>query len=221
MSGPHLGTRVSPLLDGRLAADAVARAHEHLRACPDCAGAVESERLVKARLQALAEPQPSQDLLVRLLDIGGPSGPLPPRDAPMAVPARPVVGTAPPSRTDPVRARPRGTARRPAGRRARRRPVAAALAGTFSLLGAGIVGVLVLGTPGGDAPAPVAELRTRPSATSTGTSGSTSTGTPPSTPVSRPVAPSPVAPSPGASAPAAGAPTSVPTGAAPAAPAAR
>ena len=212
MSGPHLGTRVSPLVDGRLAADAEARAHDHLRACPDCAGAVESERLVKARLQTLAEPQPSQDLLVRLLDIGGPSGPLPPRDAPMAVPARPVVGTAPPSRTDPVRAPLRGTARRPAGRRVRRRPVAAALAGTFSLLGAGIVGVLVLGTPGGDAPAPVAELRTRPSATSTGTS----TSTPPSTPVSRPVAPSP-----GASAPAAGTPTSVPTSAAPTAPAVR
>nr|WP_240897855.1 XdhC/CoxI family protein [Kineococcus vitellinus] len=125
------------MVDGRLAADAEARAREHLSACPDCAGAVDSERLVKARLQTLAEPQLSQDLLVRLLDIGGPSGPLPPRDAPMAVPARPVVGTAPPSRTDPVRAPLRGAVRRPAGRRARRRPVAAAtvVAGPDALRG--------------------------------------------------------------------------------------
>ena len=169
MSGPHLGARVSPLVDGRLAADAEARVAEHLRQCPECSEAVDAERLVRARVQALGVPPMSEDLVARLLDIGGPSGPLPPRDAPMAVPARPVVGVAPPSRTDATRG---GGARRPATRsaalRVRRRPVAAALAGTFTLLGAGIVGALVLGgVPGGDAPAPVAELRTTPSASST------------------------------------------------------
>ncbi|WP_432543603.1 anti-sigma factor family protein [Kineococcus sp. SYSU DK002] len=168
MSGPHLGARVSPLVDGRLAADAEARAGEHVRACPECADAVEAERLVRARLRSLGVPELSEDLVTRLLEIGGPSGPLRPRDAPIANPARPVVGVAPPSRTDPVRRR--GT-RGPAGRavrRARRRPVAVALAGTFSLLGAGIVGVLVLGglPGGGDVQAPVAELRATPSASS-------------------------------------------------------
>ncbi|WP_380170197.1 hypothetical protein ACFEMC_13995 [Kineococcus sp. DHX-1] len=165
MSGPHLGARVTALVDGRLATDAEARAHDHVRSCTDCSNAFEAERLVRARLHALGDPELSEDLLVRLLQIGGPSGPLPPRDAPMANPARPVVGVAPPSRTDPVRSR---SSRGPAGRalrRARRRPVAAALAGTFSLLGAGIAGVLVLGGMPGGGQAPVAELRTTPSAT--------------------------------------------------------
>ncbi|MEZ0164673.1 zf-HC2 domain-containing protein [Kineococcus sp. LSe6-4] len=160
MSGPHLGVRVSALVDGRLAADARARADEHVRTCPDCSEALEAERLVRARVRALGEPEPSQDLLVRLLQIGGPCGPLPPRDAPMANPARPAVGTAPPSRTDPGRSR---ASRGPAGRGRRRRPVAVALAGTFSLLGAGIAGVLVLGGLPGGGQAPVAELRTTPS----------------------------------------------------------
>jgi hypothetical protein len=157
---------VTPLVDGRLAADAEARAAQHLHECSECADAVDTERLVRARVQALGVPRMSDDLVTRLLDIGGPSGPLRPRDEPMAAPARPVVGVAPPSRTDATRAR---GSRRPGARevvrRARRRPVAAALAGTFSLLGAGIVGVLVLGgLPGGNAQAPVAELRTTPSA---------------------------------------------------------
>ncbi|MEW1958547.1 hypothetical protein [Kineococcus sp. NPDC059986] len=163
MSGPHLGARVTALVDGRLAADAEARAHDHARACGDCSDALEAERLVRARLHALGQPELSDDLVTRLLEIGGPSGPLRPRDAPIANPARPVVGTAPPSRTDPVRS---GSSRGPAGRavrRVRRRPVAAALAGTFSLLGAGIAGVLVLGGLPGGAQAPVAELRTTPS----------------------------------------------------------
>ncbi|PRY15152.1 anti-sigma factor family protein [Kineococcus rhizosphaerae] len=192
MSGPHLGPRVSTLVDGRLAADVEARAAEHLRTCPECADAVESERLVRARLQAMTTPELSEDLVLRLLEIGGPSGPLRPRDAPMANPARPVVGVAPPSRTDPVRAR---SGRGPAGRavrRVRRRPVAAALAGTFTLLGAGIVGVLVLGGVPTVGNAPVAELRTTPSASPT-TSSTPTTGLPVSRTVP-PVTPSPAGP---------------------------
>lgn len=184
MSAPHLGARVTPLVDGRLATDAEARVAEHLRDCAECTDAVESERLLRARLQAMGTPEISGDLMVRLLDIGGPSGPLPPRDRPMANPARPVVGVAPPSRTDAVRV---GGGRGPAGRavrRLRRRPVAAALAGTFSLFGAGIVGVLVLGVPGGSAPAPVAELRTTPSASPASTS--VSRVLPPTTPGTTP-----------------------------------
>lgn len=171
MSGPHLGTRVTPLVDGRLAADAELRAEDHLKTCCECHEAVEAERLVRARLATLGAPEVSPDLMARLLDIGGPSGPLPPRDRPMAVPARPVTGVAPPSRGDapgPRRSGPAGRTSRGA-RVLRRRPLAAALAGTFSLLGAGIVGVLVLGGSPGGAPSPVAEFRTTPSPSASAT----------------------------------------------------
>jgi len=183
VSGPHLGTRVTPFVDGRLAVDVAARAQEHVAACCECAQAVEAERLVKARVASLGVPAVSDDLVARLLDLGGPSGPLLPRDLPMAAPARPAVGVAPPSRAD--RATRPSAAARPSGRRVsvlRRRPVAAALAGTFSLVGAGIVGVLVLGTPQGAAP-PVAEFRTTPSATTspTGPALTTSPVTPAAT----------------------------------------
>ncbi|WP_432485975.1 anti-sigma factor family protein [Kineococcus esterisolvens] len=191
MSGPHLGARVSPLVDGRLAPDAAQRAGEHLRACCECADAVEAERLVRARLQALPEPEVSGDLLVRLLDIGGPAGPLPPRDRLMAAPARPAVGAAPPGRGGAVRplgSRPAARVGRRVGRRVRRRPVAAALAGTFSLLGVGIAGFLVLGGPHAGAPAPVAELRTTPSS---------APASPRVSPVATPASPQASAPAPG------------------------
>lgn len=207
MSGPHLGARVTPLVDGRLAADVAARAHEHARACSECSQAVESERLLRARVQSLGIPEVSADLMTRLIGIGGPSGPLPPRDGRMSQPARPVVGIAPPSRGDLAT---RAGAGRPAGRplgRSRRRPVAVGLAGTFSLLGAGIVGVLVLGggLQGGSTPAPVAELRTTPSASSTLPGGSPSVSATPlvwSAPsISSPAFSSPVNTSPSGSSP--------------------
>ncbi|NAZ84453.1 zf-HC2 domain-containing protein, partial [Kineococcus sp. R8] len=75
MSGPHLGARVTPLVDGRLAPDVAARALDHVTACCACAQAVEAERLVKARVAALGVPGVSADLMARLLDIGGPAGP--------------------------------------------------------------------------------------------------------------------------------------------------
>ncbi|NAZ88621.1 anti-sigma factor family protein, partial [Kineococcus indalonis] len=103
MSGPHLGARVTPLVDGRLAPDAALRADEHLRACCECAEAVEAERLVRARLRALPDLEPSGDLMARLRDIGGPSGPLPPRGGPARPSAGRAAATAPPARLDPVR----------------------------------------------------------------------------------------------------------------------
>ncbi|WP_432491598.1 anti-sigma factor family protein [Kineococcus gypseus] len=216
MSGPHLGARVSPLVDGRLAPDAAVRAGEHLRACADCAEAVEAERLVRARLRALPDLEPSADLLVRLRDIGGPGGPLPPRDRPMAVPARPAVGAAPPARADlahpPARTRPApAPARR---RRVHRRPVAAALAGTFSLLGVGIAGFLVLGGQQPQAPAPVAELRTTPSSAPVAPRPSTSPAVP-GAPVPVPAAPATSAPADGAASPVATSPAPAPERAAP------
>ena len=71
MTGPHLGTRVTPFVDGRLAADAAARAQQHVSSCCECAQAVEAERLVKARVAALGVPAVSPDLVARLLDVDG------------------------------------------------------------------------------------------------------------------------------------------------------
>ena len=62
MSGPHLGARVTPLVDGRLAADAAARAQDHVRSCGECAEAVETERL------AGTTPSPATEIDDRLFD---------------------------------------------------------------------------------------------------------------------------------------------------------
>ncbi|MFB9375561.1 anti-sigma factor family protein [Kineococcus gynurae] len=163
MRGPHLGSRVTPFIDGRLSTDAAARVDAHLSECRPCADDVAAERQVVDQVRALRGPEVSPDLLVRLLDIGGPVGPLPPRDRPMARPARPAVGTAPPR--GPLAAT-RPPASRPARRRGRhgRRPLALALAGSFGLLGVGVAGLLWLGPH--QAP-PVAELRPSPAGAST------------------------------------------------------
>lgn len=75
----HLGDRVAALVDGQLPPDAVERAHAHLAGCRPCREAVEAERLMKARLAALRGPGPDAEFLQRLLAMGGPNGPLPPR----------------------------------------------------------------------------------------------------------------------------------------------
>jgi hypothetical protein len=75
----HLGDRVAALVDGQLSADAVERAHAHLAGCRPCREVVEAERLMKARLASLPGPEPETDLVERLLALGGPNGPLPPR----------------------------------------------------------------------------------------------------------------------------------------------
>jgi len=55
----HLGERVSALLDGQLSVEATERAMMHLAGCRDCRGAVEFERLTKARLVCLSGPAPT------------------------------------------------------------------------------------------------------------------------------------------------------------------
>jgi hypothetical protein len=75
----HLGDRVAALVDGQLPADVVDRAHAHLVGCRPCREAVEAERLMKGRLACLRGPEPGVDLMQRLLAMGGPNGPLPPR----------------------------------------------------------------------------------------------------------------------------------------------
>jgi hypothetical protein len=96
----HLGENVAALVDGQLSPTATERAHVHLAHCRGCRDLVEAERLMKTRLTRLPAPAPGADLVGRLLALGGPSGPLPPRSGhvpgsprpiPVALPARSAV----------------------------------------------------------------------------------------------------------------------------------
>jgi hypothetical protein len=165
----HLGDRLTALVDGQLPIEATERAHSHLAQCRACRDAVEIERLMKSRLSCLAGPSPDSDLIGRLLAMGGPSGPLPPREG--HVPGSPRPLPVPPGR--PANSRPAGralTERAPkpgpggpgriaahpiataAGRRRRAR-LAGAVLGALGVVGAG-VGGLVLAAPAGRAPGP-------------------------------------------------------------------
>ncbi len=75
----HLGDRAAAFVDGQLTPESAERATAHLAACRPCRDLVELERLTKARLSALCGPDPTADLVGRLLAMGGPSGPMPPR----------------------------------------------------------------------------------------------------------------------------------------------
>jgi hypothetical protein len=75
----HLGERVTSLVDGQLSVELAERALMHIAGCDDCREAVESERLMKQRLASLGAPEPGDRLVQRLLELAGPSGPLPPR----------------------------------------------------------------------------------------------------------------------------------------------
>lgn len=171
----HLGERVAALVDGQLAADALERAHEHLAGCRQCREAVEAERLMKARLASLRGPEPGAGLRQRLLALGGPNGPLPPRAGyvpgmprpqPVALPRSAaatvsdpflVVAVVPAAAALTVADRPAG--RRPrkiAGRagssgpgrdpsRQRSRLAVAAVFGALSVVGVGIMGMTASG----------------------------------------------------------------------------
>lgn len=170
----HLGERVVALVDGQLTADAVERVHVHLAGCRRCREAVEAERLMKARLASLRGPEPGVDLRERLLAMGGPNGPLPPRAGYVPGTPRPQPVTLPRSATvavvDPfggmaVAAAP-AVADRPAGRRPRQTAAAlvgsgrpgrassrprsrltvAAVFGALSVVGVGITGLTASGT---------------------------------------------------------------------------
>ncbi len=152
-----IGDRVTPLVDGRLPADAADRAYAHAAVCDTCREAVEAERLTKARLVAMATPEPGPALITSLLLIGGPTGPLPPREGRVPGTARPlpvVVGAG-------AAARPQGAVaptgrrdrRRPGGRvagrlsRRRQRTFGAAVIGALSIMGLGAVALAVVNLP--------------------------------------------------------------------------
>lgn len=75
----HLGERVTSLVDGQLSIESSERALMHVAGCTECREAVETERLTKRRLAALGAPQAGDRLIGMLLELAGPSGPLPPR----------------------------------------------------------------------------------------------------------------------------------------------
>jgi hypothetical protein len=160
----HLGDRAAALVDGQLTPEAVDRATMHLTSCRPCRDLVELERLTKARLAALVGPEPTPDLVGRLLAMGGPAGPLPPRPGyvpgtprPQPVPLRSPVST--PVRTTTLHRRPT-PATRPAGRPSlltpRRTRLAAGVLGALSVMGVGVAGVAVGAGATGASPRPAA-----------------------------------------------------------------
>lgn len=139
----HLGDRVTDLVDGRLSPDAAERAVAHLAGCPDCRAEVAAERAVRNRLATAAAPAPPDGLVDRLVRLGGPTGPLPPRAD--RVPGIPAPAPVPWPRRDP-----------------RRRSLALAGAGALSAAVLGLVALTVLGSVAGTAPEPVAVLADMP-----------------------------------------------------------
>jgi len=149
----HLGGRLSELVDGELEGAAADRALRHLADCPECRDALEVERLMKQRLASLVIPQPGDDLLRNLLDLGGPAGPLPPRrehvpGSPRPAFVSPGTGVRPAGRHDvrvfavtapPTRSNVAFDPRRSRLSRPQRR-VAATLVGAACLVGAGVAG---------------------------------------------------------------------------------
>ncbi|UER55023.1 zf-HC2 domain-containing protein [Kineosporiaceae bacterium SCSIO 59966] len=139
----HLGDRVTDLVDGRLSPDAAERAVAHLAGCQDCRAEVAAERAVRNRLATAAAPAPPDGLVDRLVRLGGPTGPLPPRTD--RVPGTPAPAPVPWPRRDP-----------------RRRSLALAGAGALSAAVLGLVALTVLGSVAGTAPEPVAVLADMP-----------------------------------------------------------
>jgi anti-sigma factor RsiW len=65
----HLGARLGALVDGELAHDDRDRALAHLAGCAQCRTLVESERALKAELEAMPMPEPSARLMAALFQI--------------------------------------------------------------------------------------------------------------------------------------------------------
>jgi hypothetical protein len=136
----HLGERITSLVDGQLAVEPAERALMHIAGCPDCREAAETERLTKHRLAALGAPEPADRLIGRLLELAGPSGPMPPRSGHVPGSPRPeliasltrvaVLGDREPTRAgEPAR----GSARPPARRGSSRPPLARAVSSATGL----------------------------------------------------------------------------------------
>ncbi len=158
---PCLGDRVAALADGSLRDDVRDRALAHTLTCTACRDALDVERLIRERLRALPDPQPSTRLLTQLLALGETGGPVPPRRGTGPGMPRPaLVPLAPPAASSGT-VRPGGGTHpgsRAAVPRRSRRPFVVAAAGA---LGAGFVAASVFSASVGAGPSPrpaVAEL---------------------------------------------------------------
>lgn len=175
--GPHLGERISALVDEALPADARDRALVHIAGCDQCRLEVESSRLLKARLSVLPAPQVPAALTARLLAMSEPGGPIPPR--PSQLPTQPRVIGVPsrPTAARPQGSRPAGRANRTAVRSPRRTVRLAALAGAaLSTMVVAVVGL---------SPGVGSESRTPPLTQLTSNVGSTTGGSDPMLDISR------------------------------------
>ena len=133
----HVEGWASALVDGRLRPDVAERAHVHLAGCPRCRQAVAAEREVARRLRDAPVPAPSDQLVERLLALGGPQGPFAP--APLRVPGAPDAVPAAAWTVDTA-----GTPAVDSGR-ARRHALPVAV-GALSLVSLGLLGILLIGT---------------------------------------------------------------------------
>lgn len=144
---PCLGDRIGSLADGAMPGDAATRAIAHVTVCQTCRDALELERLTIERLRSLPSPVPSGDLMVALLALGEPGGPVPQRRGRVPGTLRqPTAAVAAPGAYPsgwPGTTSPSGS-RRPGGRRptVSRRAFVTAAAGA---LGAGALAVSVIG----------------------------------------------------------------------------
>jgi anti-sigma factor RsiW len=75
----HLGVQISALVDGELTGAELDRANAHLAACESCRAEAAGIRQLKRSLRALFEVEGDDELTRRLLDMGGPGGPVPSR----------------------------------------------------------------------------------------------------------------------------------------------
>jgi hypothetical protein len=168
----HLGDRVSAYVDGQLPIGLTERMTAHLAVCASCRGLVQHERRIKRAVTALQEPLPAPDFMGALLALGGPSGPLPPRDGHVpGSPRPPLVAFRADMRRVPAYslapsgdlatshdlARSGGTTGTAALSGARRR-WGGALLGAATMVGAGILGVGL--APGGGSSAPLVRMPT-------------------------------------------------------------
>ena len=75
----HLGRNLSALVDGELSPAERDRAHAHLVACEQCRAEANALRELKKRMRGLPDAPVSDALTRRLMFIGEPGGPVPPR----------------------------------------------------------------------------------------------------------------------------------------------
>jgi anti-sigma factor RsiW len=87
----HLGDRVSAYVDGQLPISHTERVTAHLATCSECREAVERERSIKTALTGMDEPAPEAGFMIALMALGGPTGPMTPRDQHMPGSPRPPL----------------------------------------------------------------------------------------------------------------------------------